>query len=214
LNVHYLEAVIGCQTLFASCPSFAERNCIMQVIFFGRCRPDNTFIPYYQNVRHRLKAWPDLCDISYVIQAAILPRLRKKLLFCVAPSRRHAEVIMHRLEAEKFTDDHISVVFPNTGALNLPGLGSFIAAGPLIDSLRAVAEGGSCCGIASGLIRLGIDAVKARRCQEKLEGGDFLLSVHTATSEEADRARKVLTDMHAQDVCVSGETDPCALEAN
>lgn len=156
-----------------------------------------------------------ICAITLdVIQTATLLRMRKKLLLlCITPSRKHAEAIMHRLEEENFTDDHISVVFPNTGALSIPGLGSFIAAGPLIDSLRAVAGGGPCCGIANGLIRLGVNADKARCCQEKLEAGAFLLSVHVATGEEADRARAILADMHAQDVCVSGEAYPCGLEA-
>ena len=116
---------------------------------------------------------------------------------------------MHRLEAEDFTDDHISVVFPDTGALTIPGLGTFIAAGPIIDALQSAADERSA-GIASGLIRLGLAAVRARRCQEQLEDGHFLLSIHATTSEQASRAKQILADMGALDICAAGEDDLCA----
>lgn len=114
---------------------------------------------------------------------------------------------MRRLEAENFTDDHISVVFPDTGALTIPGLGAFIAAGPIIDALRAATHESSA-GLASGLTRLGVGAGRARRCQERLEDGNFLLSVHAATEEQAGRAKKIFADMGAQDICTPGEDTP------
>jgi hypothetical protein len=112
---------------------------------------------------------------------------------------------MRRLEAENFTDDHISVVFPTTGALRLPGLGAFIAAGPIIAALhRATSE--VTAGIAAGLAALGVGQSQAQRCQAQLEDGNFLLSVHAASETEAERARQILRAMGAQDICEPEET--------
>jgi hypothetical protein len=55
---------------------------------------------------------------------------------------------------------------------------------------------------------LGVGAGRARRCQERLEDGNFLLSVHAATEEQAGRAKKIFADMGAQDICTPGEDTP------
>jgi hypothetical protein len=109
---------------------------------------------------------------------------------------------MHRLESENFSDDHISVVFPNTGALDVPGLGPFIASGPIIaDLCGAVGDGG---GIASGLAALGVSEAEAGRCQQEIEKGNFLLSVHAADLEQIDRAKVIFARMGAQLICSPG----------
>ena len=127
-------------------------------------------------------------------------RTAEKLVFCVASSRPQAETIMHRLESEKFPVENISVVFPNQGALNLPGIGAYIAAGPLLVSLRNATRDQSA-GIATGLAALGVDEVPAQRCQAGLEEGNFLLSLHAATDEEIARAEKIFTELAAHDIC-------------
>jgi hypothetical protein len=127
-------------------------------------------------------------------------RAAEKLVFCIASSRPQAEAIMHRLESEKFPVEHISVVFPNQGALNLPGIGAYIAAGPLLVSLRGATRD-TAAGIAAGLVGLGVAELPARRCQTGLEEGNFLLSLHAATAEEIDRAEKIFAGMAARDIC-------------
>ncbi len=109
---------------------------------------------------------------------------------------------MRRLEAANFTDDHISVVFPTTGALRLPGLGAFIAAGPIIAALRRATTEVTA-GIAAGLAALGFCPAQAQRCQARLEDGNYLLSVHASSDGEAERARQILTLMGAQEICAS-----------
>lgn len=107
---------------------------------------------------------------------------------------------MHRLESEKFPVEHISVVFPNQGALNLPGIGAYIAAGPLLVSLRGATRDHAA-GIAAGLVGLGVAEFQARRCQTGLEEGNFLLSLHAATEGEIERAEKIFTELGARDIC-------------
>jgi hypothetical protein len=127
-------------------------------------------------------------------------RAEEKLVFCVASSRSQAEAVMHRLESEKFPVEHISVVFPNQGALNLPGIGAYIAAGPLLVSLRDATRD-STAGIAAGLAGLGVAELAARRCQSGLEAGNFLLSLHAATGEDIERAERIFSEMGARDIC-------------
>jgi hypothetical protein len=124
----------------------------------------------------------------------------EKLVFCVASSRTQAEAVMHRLESEKFPVERISVVFPNQGALNLPGIGAYIAAGPLLVSLRDAAPNNAA-GIAAGLIGLGVAEVQALRCQASLEEGNFLLSLHAVSDEEIERAEKIFMELHAREIC-------------
>jgi len=131
-------------------------------------------------------------------------RQPEKLVFCIASSRSQAEAVMHRLEAEKFPVENISVVFPNQGALNLPGIGAYIAAGPLLVSLRDAARDNAA-GISAGLLSLGVSEPQARRCQCGLEDGNFLLSLHAASDEEIERAEKIFLELRARDICHSGE---------
>jgi hypothetical protein len=134
-------------------------------------------------------------------------RSAEKLVFCVASSRPQAEDVMHRLESEKFPVEHISVVFPNQGALNLPGIGAYIAAGPLLVSLRRVTRD-SAAGIAAGLAGLGVAEGSAGRCQAALEEGNFLLSLHAVTAEEIDRAEVIFREMGVRDICHAEERSP------
>jgi hypothetical protein len=113
---------------------------------------------------------------------------------------------MQRLEKENFADDRISVVFPDQGALKLPGLGPFIAAGPIIAALGASTDESSA-DLAGGLIGLGIPALKAEYCQQRLTEGKFLLSVHVVNDAESDRARRIFSDMGAEDICSPAEGD-------
>jgi hypothetical protein len=125
--------------------------------------------------------------------------MRWKLLFCIAPTRRQAEDIVHRLESEHFSDDQISVIFPDRGALPLPGIGPFIAAGPLIAALSEAPDTGGR-GIAGGLMGLGVPEAKAEDCQNKIESGNFLISVHATTTEEVGRAMRIVSGMGVQDI--------------
>jgi hypothetical protein len=127
-------------------------------------------------------------------------RQAEKLVFCVASSRPQAEAVMHRLEAEKFPVEHISVVFPNQGALNLPGIGAYIAAGPLLVSLRAATRDDAA-GIGAGLASLGVAEAHARRCQSALEDGNFLLSLHASSDDEIERAERIFTLLEATEIC-------------
>ena len=91
------------------------------------------------------------------------------------------------------------------GALAIPGVGPFIAAGPIIAALSGAAIGAAVGGIAGGLIGLGIPEIEAKRYEGKLKEGNILLSVHTENSAEITRAKDIFTKAGAQDICTTGE---------
>ena len=92
------------------------------------------------------------------------------------------------------------------GALAIPGVGPFIAAGPIIAALSGVAIGGAVGGIAGGLIGLGIPELEAKRYEGKIKEGNILISVHTENSDEIKRAKEIFTSAKAQDICTTGES--------
>jgi hypothetical protein len=91
------------------------------------------------------------------------------------------------------------------GALAIPGVGPFIAAGPIIAALSGAAIGAAVGGIAGGLIGLGIPELEAKRYEGKIKKGNILISVHTENSEEITRAKNIFTKNGAQDICTTGE---------
>ena len=91
------------------------------------------------------------------------------------------------------------------GALAIPGVGPFIAAGPIMAALSGAAVGAAVGGIAGGLIGLGIPEFEAKRYEGKVKAGNILISVHTENSEEIAQAKEIFTRARAQDICATGE---------
>ena len=92
------------------------------------------------------------------------------------------------------------------GALTLPGVGPFIAAGPIIAVLSGAAVGATVGGVAGGLIGLGIPELEAKRYEGKIKAGNILLSVHAEDSDEIRAAEQIFKNAGAQDICTTGES--------
>jgi len=91
------------------------------------------------------------------------------------------------------------------GALAIPGLGPFIAAGPIMAALSGAAAGATLGGVAGALVGLGIPELEAKRYEGKVKGGNILLSAHVEGSDERDRAKKIFESGGATDVTTTGE---------
>src|SRR4051812_4313757 len=63
------------------------------------------------------------------------------------------------------------------GTLAIPGLGPFIAAGPIMAALGGAAVGGATGGIVGALIGLGIPEYEAKLYEGRVRGGNLLVSV-------------------------------------
>ncbi|MEP7126629.1 MAG: DUF3341 domain-containing protein [Byssovorax sp.] len=91
------------------------------------------------------------------------------------------------------------------GALAIPGLGPFIAAGPILAALSGAAAGAALGGITGALIGLGIPELEAKQYEGKIKGGNILLSVHVADGDLQARAKKILERHGATDIVTAGE---------
>src|SRR6202049_2944546 len=91
------------------------------------------------------------------------------------------------------------------GALAIPGLGPFIAAGPIMGALAGLGVGGAVGGLIGALVGMGIPEFEAKRYQGRIKEGGVLLSVHCDTSEEIKRAKDLLKETGAQDIASTGE---------
>jgi len=181
--------------------------------------------------------------------------MSKKSVFCISTSRQQADHIVGQLKSANFSNNDISVLFPDKGttrdfahethtkapegvatgagtggviggalgwvagigALAIPGVGQFIAAGPIIAALSGAAVGAAVGGIVGGLIGLGIPEIEAKRYEGKIKEGNILISVHTESSGEITRAKDIFTKAGAQDISTTGEAStptPTAGNAN
>jgi len=78
------------------------------------------------------------------------------------------------------------------GALAIPGVGPFIAAGPIMGALAGIGVGGAVGGLVGALVGMGIPEYEAKRYEGRVKEGGVLLSVHCDTSDEITRAKDIL----------------------
>jgi hypothetical protein len=91
------------------------------------------------------------------------------------------------------------------GALAIPGIGPFIAAGPIVAALAGVGAGGAVGGLTGALIGAGIPEYEAKRYEGRIKDGGTLVSVHCDSSEWTKKAKEILERTGAQDIASTGE---------
>jgi hypothetical protein len=170
----------------------------------------------------------------------------EKAVFGIAKSEPQAVRIADALKAAGFSNNDISVLFPDKsgtrdfaheqhtkapegaaaglgtgaviggafgwlvgiGALAIPGIGPFIAAGPIMAALAGAGVGAAAGGIAGALIGMGIPEYEAKRYEGKVKDGNILMSVHTRDGDERDRAKEIFKNGGAEDISYTGESTP------
>ena len=166
-----------------------------------------------------------------------------KSIFCLVDSEIQADTIVDNLKAANFSNNDISVLFPDKsgtrdfaheqhtkapegaatgagtggvvggvlgwlvgiGTLAIPGVGPFIAAGPIMAALAGAGAGAAVGGISGALIGMGIPELEAKQYEGKIKGGNILISVHTENSDERDRAKNIFERAHAHDISYTEE---------
>jgi hypothetical protein len=167
----------------------------------------------------------------------------KRSALCLVDTEGQADAIVGKLRSAGFSDNDISVLFPDKGttrdfahkketkmpegatvgastggvvggtigllagigALAIPGLGPFIAAGPIMAALSGGAIGAGVGGLAGALVGLGIPEYEAKRYEGKVKEGGILISVHSENNDETNRAKGIFKEAGAHDISSTGE---------
>lgn len=91
------------------------------------------------------------------------------------------------------------------GALAIPGIGPFIAAGPIMGALAGAGSGGLVGGVIGALVGMGIPEYEAKRYEGRIKSGGILLSVHCDNGDWVSKAKEVLKQTGAEDISSTGE---------
>jgi len=169
--------------------------------------------------------------------------LMKRSALCLVDTETQADTIVGKLRSAGFSDNDISVLFPDKGstrdfahkketkmpegatvgastggvvggtigllagigALAIPGLGPFIAAGPIMAALSGGAIGAGMGGLTGALVGLGIPEYEAKRYEGKVKEGGILISVHSESNDETASAKNIFKEEGAHDISSTGE---------
>ena len=91
------------------------------------------------------------------------------------------------------------------GALAIPGLGPFIAAGPIMAALSGAAAGGAVGGLTGALVGMGFPEIEAKQYESKIKDGNILLSVHVDDGDQRSKAKKIMEAGGAVDIVTVGD---------
>lgn len=91
------------------------------------------------------------------------------------------------------------------GALAIPGLGPFIAAGPIVAALSGIGAGAALGGVTGALVGFGIPEYEAKRYAGLVKEGGILLSVHADDATWTRKAKDILGRTGADHIAATGE---------
>jgi hypothetical protein len=166
-----------------------------------------------------------------------------KAVFCLSDSEVQAGNIVTELKSAGFSNNDISVLFPDKagtkdfaheqhtkapegaatgagtggilggglgwligiGSLAIPGVGPFIAAGPIMAALAGAGIGAAVGGLTGALVGMGIPEYEAKRYEGKIKEGNILISVHSENSDERKRAKDIFEHAGAHDISSTEE---------
>jgi len=91
------------------------------------------------------------------------------------------------------------------GALTIPGVGPFLAVGPIVAALAGAGAVGAVGGVAGAMVGMGIPEYEAKRFDGRIRKGGLLLSVHADDANWVKKAHEILQRTGAEDVSSSAE---------
>jgi hypothetical protein len=86
------------------------------------------------------------------------------------------------------------------GAIAIPGLGMFLAAGPIMGALAGAGAGAAAGTLTGALIGMGIPEYEAKRYESFINEGGMLISVHCSDKDQQKRARSILDAFGGHDI--------------
>jgi hypothetical protein len=159
---------------------------------------------------------PSLTQAEQVVDALVAAGFRSNDVSVLAPDQRSTKELAteKNTKAPEGTTTGATAggaiggtlgLLAGIGALAIPGLGPFIAAGPIMGALAGMGAGAATGGLIGALVGMGIPEYEAKRYEGRVKDGGVLISVHCDDSEWVSRAKDVLTRKGAQDVSSAGE---------
>ena len=91
------------------------------------------------------------------------------------------------------------------GTLAIPGVGPFIAAGPIMAALGGAAIGGATGGLIGALVGMGIPEYEAKLYEGRIRGGNALVAVHTENSDQVKAVKDIFKRAGAEDIRSTSE---------
>jgi len=166
-----------------------------------------------------------------------------KSVLCLVPDAHRAENVVNDLRAAGFSNNDISVLFPDRsgsrdfavaqgtkapegaatgagaggavgatvgwlvgiGALAIPGVGPFLAAGPILAALSGGAIGAAVGGLTGALIGMGVPEFEAKQFEGKLKSGNILVSVHSSESDSTNRVKEIFERHGGESITVTND---------
>ena len=86
------------------------------------------------------------------------------------------------------------------GTLAIPGLGPFIAAGPIMAALSGAAAGAAAGGVAGALVGLGIPEYEAKVYEDRIKKGGYLVAVHVEDGKKGDVVRDIMKNNDLENI--------------
>lgn len=86
------------------------------------------------------------------------------------------------------------------GTLAIPGVGPFIAAGPIMAALSGAALGASAGGLIGTLVGLGVPELEAKVYEERIKKGGYLVAVHVSDTNRQKEIREILKRNNLEDI--------------
>jgi len=91
------------------------------------------------------------------------------------------------------------------GSLAIPGVGPFVAAGPIMAALAGAGVGGAVGGITGALVGMGIPEYEAKRYEGLVKDGGILVSVHCDNAEWTRLAKEIFAAEKGDGIASTGE---------
>jgi len=88
------------------------------------------------------------------------------------------------------------------GILTIPGMGLFLAAGPIVAALSAAAVGAAVGGLSGVLVGMGLSEVEAQHYEDKVREGCLLLAVRARRAADLVAVRRILERARLDDILV------------
>lgn len=138
--------------------------------------------------------------------------------FGIYTSRAAAEFAVRALKAGGYRSADVSILYPTLtgtsalasgtlgwltgiGVLTIPGMGQFVAAGPIVAALAGSGV------LVGALIAMGTSEAEAKGYEEWIRDGGILLSVHCTNAAWTRGAQLILERTGARDVASVDDSD-------